>query len=36
MLVLFAGEARGHVDAFGGAHTGAPELHHKKMTTAVQ
>jgi hypothetical protein len=36
VLVLFGGEARGDVDAFGGAHAGASELHHEKMTTAVQ
>ncbi len=36
MLVLFGGETRGHVDAFGRAHAGAPELHHEKMTTAIQ
>ena len=30
--VLFRGEARGRLNPFGGAHAGAPELHHEKMT----
>ncbi len=36
LRVLFGGEARGYVDAFGRAHAGASELHHEKITTAVQ
>jgi hypothetical protein len=36
LRVLLRGEARGYVDAFGRAHAGPSELHHQKMTTAVQ